>query len=709
MDQDLADQPELEGPVNPLYLRWTGGTERNENNSRIVDVELTGVQNHAKKYQLNGVRTVKELMLPLQSRNVEELAEKYPHCRNLPIDSYSSVRPRILIGLKHAPVSLVLKSKEGSLDQPIAVKTRLGWTICGGCGSDDAANFTNYAFHVCECNHQSDDEVHQMVKEYFSMESLGIMKMTKDPLSTDDQRAVSLLRSLTKFNGNRFETGLLWRYDGARLPDSKEMALRRFYGLEKRMQKDPELVNALKQKISEYVDKGYARKLTKEELDKHHPSIWYLPAFPVFNLNKLGKIRPVWDAAAKAFGVSLNSALVPCLDQLCSLFAIFLQFREYRFGVTGDIREMFHQILMRQEDQQCQRFFWRDETGEIQVYVLTVMSFGACCSPASAQYSKNINADRFAGEFPEAADVIKKRHYVDDAMFSTETPEQAIRLAQEVREVHSAGGFEIRNWVSNSQQVLTAMNEVSATDKNLDLSVSLMATEKVLGVWWRTTTDEFVYKVGWGRFNPELLTGGLRPTKRQMLQILMTIFDPLGLISHLLMYLKVLLQEIWRAGVQWDEKISGSLHDKWSRWLKVLPYVETIRIPRCHRSLGIPADCEVQMHAFVDASENGMAATQFLRFEHNGAVCCSIAAAKTKVAPLKFQSIPRLELQAAFIGARLARSVIESLSTTVHRQFYWTDSRDVLSWIKSDHRRYSTYVAIRVSEILDVTEAADWR
>ncbi|XP_065080890.1 uncharacterized protein LOC135703571 [Ochlerotatus camptorhynchus] len=639
---------------------------------------------------------------------MEEIAQQYPHCRNLPIGSYTNVRPQILIGLKHASVGLVLKSKEGSLEQPIAVKTRLGWTICGGCDTSNTSNFVHYTFHACECSHQSDEDVHQMVKEYFSMDSLGIMKTSKDLLSTDDQRAVSLLRSLTKLKGNRYETGLLWRYDGVRLPDSKEMALRRHYGLEKRMQKDPELASALNEKMSDYLAKGYVRQLSDEELNKHYPKVWYLPIFPVFNPNKPGKIRIVWDGAAKVFGVSLNSALLTGPDQLCSLFAILLQFREYRVGVTGDIREMFHQIFMRLEDQQCLRFFWTDKTGKIQVYVMNVMSFGASCSPASAQYVKNINADRFAGEFPEAADVIKKRHYVDDAMFSTETPEHAIRLAQEVRQVHSAGGFEIRNWVSNSRQVLNALSESSTTEKNMDMSMGPMATEKVLGMWWCTTADEFVYKIGWNRYNPDLLTGRCRPTKRQMLQVLMTIFDPLGLISHFLMFLKILLQEVWRAGVQWDEEIGDSLYEKWARWLKVLPQVESVRIPRCLRSSMIPSDCKVQLHMFVDASENGIAAAMFLRFEHNGVVCCSLVAAKTRVAPLKFHSIPRLELQAALIGARLARSVTQTLQTTIHHEFFWTDSRDVLSWINSDHRRYSTYVAHRVSEILDVTEAEDW-
>lgn len=128
-----------------------------------------------------------------------------------------------------------------------------------------------------------------------------------------------------------------------------------------------------------------------------------------------------------------------------SLFSILLQFREHRIGLTGDIREMFHQVEIREEDRSCQRFFWKDEYGEVAVFEMCVMTFGACCSPSSAQFVKNLNAERFIGKYPQAVDVIIKRHYVDDMLVSVKSEKEAIRIANQVKEIHSQGGFEIRN------------------------------------------------------------------------------------------------------------------------------------------------------------------------------------------------------------------------------------------------------------------------
>ncbi|XP_058454825.1 uncharacterized protein LOC131432514 [Malaya genurostris] len=642
-------------------------------------------------------------------------------------------------------VSVALKTKEGKYDDPIAVKTRLGWTVCGGWKAEKMQGVGQCSFHVCVNPEKSDENLHQIVKAYFALDSQGITK-SENVLSSEDQRAHDLLKSGTYLRGNRYETGLLWRHDDFRLPDSREMALQRHLSLVKRLEKNPLLAEILHQKLSDYIRKGYARKLNDDELNQTFQRVWYLPVFPVMNSNKPGKVRLVWDAAAKSHGISLNSALLKGPDQLCSLFAILLQFREGRIGLTGDVREMFHQILIRDEDQQCQRFFWTDKDGKLSVYVMNVMTFGACCSPSSAQYVKNLNAERFAKEFPAATRVILKLHYVDDMLLSTNSEEAAIRLAKDVQYIHSQGGFEIRNWISNSRYVLTTLGQDSTDDKDLDLATEL-ATEKVLGMWWCTQKDVFTYKVGWNRYDHALLKGLRRPTKREVLRVLMTIFDPLGLIAHYLMHLKVLLQDIWRSGIEWDEKINEELYDKWRMWLTVLPQVELVMIPRCYQSLtppinridsstsliqplepcdpnqvlkigcpikidsyfSRPKQSDVELHTFVDASENGMAAAVYIRFMHVGEIECTLVAAKTKVAPLKHQSIPRLELQAAVIGSRLARTVQETLSIPVHRQIFWSDSRDVLCWINSDHRKYTQFVACRVSEILETTETNEWR
>ncbi|XP_062539024.1 uncharacterized protein LOC134207317 [Armigeres subalbatus] len=168
--------------------------------------------------------------------------------------------------------------------------------------------------------------------------------------------------------------------------------------------------------------------------------------------------------------------------------------------------------------------------------------------------------------------------------------------------------------------------------------------------------------------------------------------------------------EVWRSAIGWDDEISDILNNKWEMWLRYLPAVQSVRIPRCYRvSIDLGEDTNVQLHTFVDASEFGYAAVVYLRFEHKGKVECSIVSAKARVAPLRFVSIPRLELQAAVIGSRLAETIAKSLSFRIDKRIYWTDSRDVLCWLRSDHRRYSQFVAFRVSELLETTTVSAWR
>ncbi|XP_053691781.1 uncharacterized protein LOC128740267 [Sabethes cyaneus] len=709
MEQSLADELGVQGPIRSLCLRWTGGTQK-MSQSQQVNLQISGVHS-SKRYELSGVYTMSSLQIRPQTLLLPELQKRYPYLEGLPLEAYNDISPRILLGLDHARLGHAVKSREGHDNEPIAVKTRLGWMVFGNCSNaKETERYVNYhSVKSCECNKDSDEDLHKMVKSYFSLDSLGVVKPDKLLMSQQDQRAQMLLETHTRrTSAGRYESALLWKYDNVRLPDSGAMALKRWRCLENRMKKDHALADAIKSKIDDHVSKGYVRKLNPEELQISRSRVWYLPIFPVVNPNKPGKMRLVWDAAATVHGVSLNTFLLKGPDQLTSLFSVLVQFREFRVAVSGDIREMFHQVLMRVEDQHCLRFFWKDDDRATQpsIFVVQVMTFGACCSPSTAQYVKNSNAKRFERDYPEAVDAIVKRHYVDDMLVSVESAEEAIQLVQDVKRIHTSAGFEMRNWISNSDSVLAAISEKTTKEKNLDIGDEC-ATEKVLGMWWDTSNDCFTCKVS-ARYDQELMLGNRRPTKREVLRTLMMVFDPLGLIAHILMFLKVLLQEIRRTTVGWDDPIEDPQYDKWLSWLAVFPRIATIEVPRCYRTLA-PVNSVVQMHTFVDASENGFAATVYLRFENYETVECALVGAKTRVAPLKFLSIPRSELQAAVIGVRLADSILKSLSIHVRQRTFWTDSKDVLCWIRSDHRRFSQFVAFRISEILETTDVVEWR
>ncbi|XP_058826984.1 uncharacterized protein LOC131686969 [Topomyia yanbarensis] len=707
MEQSLADELGIEGPRKPLCLKWTGGTRKEEHQSQQVNLKISGARS-LMKYELSGISTISSLQIRPQTMLISELQGKYPHLSGLPLKEYRNVSPRLLIGLDYANLGHGIKSREGKRNEPIAIKTRLGWTVYGNCtGTGDIGGYLNFhSVQRCDCRRENDDDLHKAMKSYFALDSMGLIK-TSQLLSQEDQRAHSLLKSLTHLKNNRYEVGLLWKYDNIRLPDSKAMAFGRWKCLENRMSKDSALAEALEKKITEHVKKGYIRKLTPEELQEQHSRIWYLPIFAVVNPNKPGKFRLVWDAAATVHGISLNSVLLKGPDQLTSLLSVLIRFREFRVAVCGDIKEMFHQVRMRDEDQHCHRFVWKNSNDtEPSIYVVQVMTFGACCSPSTAQYVKNSNAKQFVKDQPEAVHAIIKQHYVDDMLVSTETEEDAVRLAQNVKIIHERAGFEIHNWISNSNLVTAMLNEETTEEKDLNIGDE-SSTEKVLGMWWNTSTDSFTYKVS-SRYDEALLSGSRRPTKREVLRVLMMIYDPLGLIAHLLMFLKILLQEIWRTPVNWDDHIEDAQFEKWLTWLAVFPKMGSVEVPRCYRTL-TSIRAEVEMHTFVDASESGFAAVVYLRFREEHVSECALVGAKTRVAPLKFLSIPKSELQAALLGVRLADTILASVSIKISKRYFWTDSKDVLSWLRSDHRRYSQFVAFRVSEILESTDITEWR
>ncbi|XP_062708649.1 uncharacterized protein LOC134288292 [Aedes albopictus] len=614
---------------------------------------------------------------------------------------------RLLIGVNNASLTVPLKVREGKKGEPIAAKTRLGWCIFGGCGKE-ATHSLNY--HDCECS--SDQELHNIVKDYFTMEDAGVKSQVMLE-SEEDKWARRILEETTIRVGERFETGLLWKYDVVEFPDSYNMAVKRFECLERKMLRNPDLAANLKKQISEYQLKGYAHRATREELAQSDPKrVWYLPMGVVTNPRKPGKVRLIWDAAAKVDGMSLNSMLLKGPDQLASLPAVLSRFRQFKVSVSADIKEMFHQLQVRESDRHSQRFLFRNDPLEpIGIYLMDAATFGSTCSPASAQYVKNKNAEEFSDTYPRAVEGIVENHYVDDYLDSFEDDEEAERVSSEIRSIHRRGGFQLRNWLSNSSKVLRGLNEEDPkANKNLCLS-SADSSDRVLGMLWQTAEDELRFSMTMKEEVQLVIDSQKRPTKRQILRCLMGVFDPLGLLSVFLVHGKILLQDVWRSGLQWDETVSEELFDRWIRWTSQFPKVGALRIPRCYfEGATVRKYEQLQLHVFVDASEAAFSAVAYFRVVNDqGEPECSIVAAKTKVAPLKPLSIPRLELQAAVLGSRLLSSVQENHSVKVRQRFLWSDSATVLAWLRADHRRYKQYVACRIGELLSATDIAEWR
>lgn len=218
----------------------------------------------------------------------------------------------------------------------------------------------------------------------------------------------------------------------------------------------------------------------------------------------------------------------------------------------------------------------------------------------------------FSEKYPRAVQSILDNHYVDDLLDSTDTVEEAIKLAKDIKFIHQAGGFNIRNWISNSNEVINALGESFTEKKSLNLQSST-ATEKVLGLSWCTKTDTFNFKSAQNRINHDLLSGVKIPTKRDILRFVMMVFDPLGLLGYFMIYAKILLQHIWIEKLEWDEPIPPNLFKNWLFWIKHFEQIEEIEIPRCYTSKFLYSpESTVELHVFVDAGKDAYAAAAYI-------------------------------------------------------------------------------------------------
>ncbi|XP_062713378.1 uncharacterized protein LOC134290293 [Aedes albopictus] len=701
IEASVAEELGCGGVVQPLRVSWTAGMTRLERDSKIVNLSVSSVGS-TQKSALRGAHTVRELGLPKQTMRFAEFAEGYEHLQGLQVADYPMETPRILIGLKHLHLFAPLESRIGNPGEPIAVRSMLGWTVYGP--QEKISSESTFVGHHT-CTSVSNEDLYRLLKSHYVLEDSAVL-VDLVPESRDDRRAREILEKTTVRVGDRFQCGLLWKEEHTLFPDSFSMAEKRMKSLEKRLAKNQELQQNVHKQMSDYIEKGYCHKATPQELrstERH--KVWYLPLNIVLNPRKPGKVRLVWDAAAAVNGVSLNATLLKGPDLLVSLPSVISQFRERRIGFGGDIREMFHQIRIRPEDRQAQRFLFGGE-----VYVMDCAIFGATCSPSQALYVMNKNASEFSESYPEAASAIEKKHYVDDYFDSVDSTEEAICRAKEVRDIHARGGFQIRNWVSNSEEVLMQLGERQDNQEIHFHRDKETEYERVLGIVWNTKQDVFTFST---KVKDELqpyLTGGHRPTKRIVLSCVMSFFDPLGLLAVFTIHGRIIVQDLWRSGCDWDEEIDDEALVKWSRWTACLTDVEMVEIPRYYFSDAIALNYgSLQLHIFVDASENAYGAVGYFRILTGRDPCCALVQARSKVAPIKPHSIPRLELMADVLGARLKDTILESHNFEIKKVYFWTDSRTVQSWIKSDARKYRQFVAFRIGDILSRTKTSDWR
>lgn len=694
LDAAVAEQLGLRGPAETLTIETVGGRLLTKKDSMKIELRLRGVHQHGRKNKAEA-RTIDNLRLTPQAIERARMQE-LKHLHGL-VDQlyYEEEPPKLLIGQDNWELIVSRSTKKGKKNEPVASFTSLGWVLHGSDGS--ASRRVNFV----TCTHISarEDRLEKLVKDHFALEALGVKPRL--PSTDIEAKAMDILKKTTRrLDNGRFETGLLWKNEDEEMPDNYKAAENRLRGIEKKLDKDASLKEEYGRQVKNLLDSGYAEEAPQQSSSKRK---WYLPHFAVTHPTKKKK-RMVFDAAAKFGGKSLNDMLLPGPDLLQSLFGVLLRFRQHPIAVVADIKEMFLQVKIREEDRDSLRFLWRGElrTGKPKEYRMTSVIFGAACSPSTAIYVKNRNAEDYKDEYPDAVRAVVRNHYMDDYLHSLPAEDEAVKIASEVDTIHRRAGFELRGWASNRANVLRKLTGEDTNKEEIELGSK---EEKTLGLRWFTEEDKLGFRTCLQNMT-EVIEQERTPTKRKVTSAVMSTFDPMGLASPVLIQGKKLLQDIWRSGVGWDEEITPGEGDQWREYLRSLKLLEGLRIPRCIRH----SAHEGELHIFTDASETAYACAVYWRQETNeGQFDVVLLAAKARVTPLKPISIPRLELQAALLGTRMARSVEEELDLQPARKTYWTDSSTVLSWIKSDPRTFKPFVAHRLAEIEETTKPQEWR
>ncbi len=350
----------------------------------------------------------------------------------------------------------------------------------------------------------------------------------------------------------------------------------------------------------------------------------------------------------------------------------------------------------------CSEFLWRDldETREPEVYEFNRVVFGKNSAPMEAQFVAQENARRHQEEFPKAAETVLKSTYMDDSIDSVETDEEGVELYQQLDGLWKLAGMQARKWISNSPEVVAATPEDDRATE-LKLTDSQDGVVKTLGISWNSKDDTLAIS------SPEC-SSTIPLTKRNVLKRIAMLFDSLGLVSPFVVVAKMQLQELWSRSYDWDDVIVDEIANRISKWIRHMESLADIRVPRCLREAKKVVKKSVV--TFVDASLKAYGTVAYLLCEYEDTtVSCRLVASKTKVAPLKPISVPRLELMAAVLGLRLTQRLVSTLEVSMDIVVFYSDSNDVLWWIRGHGREFRAFVANRIGEIQMNTEPAQWQ
>ena len=461
----------------------------------------------------------------------------------------------------------VMRGPEGF---PVAQNTKFGWILSGQIPSELSTD-SNQPRNMVSMHVQFSEN--DKSKKFSELEA---EPSDKKYLTEEEQSCETIFdNTTTRDDTGRYVVKLPFRNEDPqyRYGNSQIIAAGRLKLLEKKLKRDPILKQRYSDVISEYIEMGHMEVITPEERESQGSV--YLPHHAVIREDKTTtKVRVVFDASCPGFnGVSLNSDLMVGPSLQADLRHIIMQWRTHPICLIADIIKMYRQVKVQDSDTDFQRILWRDGTNMQHLRILRV-TFGTASAPYLAVKALQQVAKDEGEMFPLAAERVLTQFYMDDFMSGCETVSEGVQICQQMNEMLSKGGFELQKWKSNNKELSQIIGEhTGLSEERLEIKSENTNVQKVLGLAWNRTKDNFEYSVSLPVLSEPV-------TKRKVVSDISRLFDLLGWIAPTIVTAKIFIQKLWLSGIEWDEALPPPLLEEWVKYRDSLSSITGFHIPR---------------------------------------------------------------------------------------------------------------------------------
>lgn len=646
--------------------------------------------------------TDNEVSFDISAIILEKICTDMPHCKldlknwshinNLKLADPSFHLPGkidLLLGADIYPYILQNGFITGGPNEPSAINTVFGWTIVGKIPTNTTTDYKSF-FITSDIQ----DNLNFDIKQFWQIEEIpSANTMSPEDIICETNFTATTFRDIT----GRYTVTLPFKTDQVYFGDTRSLAIQRFYSLERKFAKNETLRLLYSDFINSFINKGYLYKIQFNNSMNN----FYLPHHGVWKEDSLTTpLRVVFNASSHAPNFpSLNDLLYTGPKLQIDINKILLHFRLHKIVFTADIEKMYNQILIDSNQRKFQRIIWRSSPTEpLADYEIATITYGVVSSPYLAirvlqQLAKEET------EYPEASNIINNFTYVDDIASGADSLENAKNKRNQLINLLHKGGFTLRKWASNSSDFLHELPSIHVNKNAFNFDTENKNVIKLLGLQWDPNKDCFSYTIK---------VDTTACTKRLILSQIAKIFDPLGFLSPITLIAKQIIQKLWILGLGWDDRPPEHIINKWLQFQNDFASVEKFCLPR---QIDLSDSLSCELHGFCDASEYAYCAVTYLRIIYKFKnIQTYLVCAKSKIAPVKKISVPRLELLAAVLLAKLISYITTLLDNKIKFSliYAWSDSTIALTWIKSSPHKWKTFVANRVTYIQDKLDSKFW-